>query len=274
MRLRRWRWGFRCCSGRGRRSWPRRWFGMRLRCRRGRSRRRFLRGWRRGRMRSSSRWRRGLRRCARRSLLTLGPLLAFWSLLAFRRGLLLRDNHRRGLCVHRCRGDGHDRNRRGGEQSKTELCHVEAYPGKMTEKNMFSSPKQFGCCDQQIMIRPDCGGHQTPSGLYFASWLEPTRAYSRRVHTMSAATRDAASRHGGRLLRRGWRDVRLPWREFLRLVRLGRIIDQRRNLRARMSGRLLAWRRLRRAGSRRRHLRWVAPGMIGTHDVTSRWSSR
>lgn len=211
-------------------------------CRRRRGWRRRVRGLSRRRRRlmrrRRCRLRRRRRRC-RRALLLLRRLAlrrrlvarrAFVLLLAFGRGLRLRQHHRYGL-----RGSGvgqrdegrrsrHQGNRRGGEQSKTSLDHRKVYPGKTKtcERRMDSAR----AINTNRSVRIVAG---SPRSGNFISAATPCQGQFRSARVQSV-------RHGRRLWRRRRHHIGLRRRKLIGLIGLCRIVDHRGNLRTRSAG--------------------------------------
>jgi hypothetical protein len=170
------RWGRRWRRGMRRRR--RRWW----RCPGRRWRRRCGPGWRR-----SCCWRRRARR--RRSLLRL---------LGFSVGTdfasALRHHQRRGLRMRWRAGELHCRKRGRGEQHETKVCHDGLDPRRFPGNND----------DQQISVRPDCGGPQTRTSIYFRIRSVSACTCSSRIQTIVSDLLSHCPR----------RDIRWNWIEI------------------------------------------------------------
>jgi hypothetical protein len=162
---RRRRWWSRCLMRRGRRRWRRRTC-RRGRRWRGRCVRRRCRGRRRGRTcgccrrrccSGRRRWRRAScrrRRCRR----ALRRLLRFSIRADFALWLSLRDNDRRGLRMRCGACEWHRGESCRGKQHEAKLSHGGEIPGKVLEAKW---------CDQQLRVRPHCGGQKRDGSIYF-----------------------------------------------------------------------------------------------------------
>lgn len=145
-----------------RRRHMRRWRRWR-RCRMRRRRRR--RGCRPGWRRRCGGGRRGTRRrCSLRRLLGLSVGTKFF--------LGLRHDQRRGLRMRRQGYQLHRRKRGRGEQQEAKLCHDGLDPRKSW---------QLRSGDQQIDVRPDCGGPWRRASIYFCTCKARIRACSLRI---------------------------------------------------------------------------------------------
>ena len=154
--------GWRCCRGRGMRRWSRwrrrmrscrrrsgrRWFGRRRSGRRGMWRGGCRWCWMRGRCgwRGGARWR--CLRCFLRLWLSVGAKLF----------LGLCHNQRRVLRMRWHANELHRRKSCRGKQHETKFCHDGLGPRKIIGKKIG---------DQQISVRPDCGGLRRRSCFYF-----------------------------------------------------------------------------------------------------------
>jgi hypothetical protein len=134
------------------------------------------RGWRCGRRPWSLRWRALLFVLASGPRLSIGPHFAL--------GASLRHDHRRDLRVRRRAGEMHGRQSRGGEQHETKFCHGDPSPRKGSGELSNVQPPTASMprrCDQQPVIRPDCGERSCTSAFYFDCARACTCACSLRI---------------------------------------------------------------------------------------------
>ena len=127
-------------------------------------------GWRR--WRSSGRRRTLRRRCSLRRLLGLSVGTKFF--------LGLRHHHRCGLRMRRRGYQLHRRKRGRGEQHETKLCHGGLDPRNVLGQRVW----QLTSGDQQIDVRPDCGGPRRRTSIYFSARKARMRHCSLRIQAM------------------------------------------------------------------------------------------
>jgi hypothetical protein len=239
------------------------------------------RGWRRSggprrwrrRSRGPGRWRRGSRggrsRARRRSLRRLLWLSFFF--------LGLGHDLRRGLRV-RWRGDQLRRRKSGrGKQQQAKVCHDGLDPRKILGRKAWQASLATRRGDQRIDVRPDCGGTQRRTCIYFSMRKAPIRSCSLRIQGMLSNRHFTLSpqrirctriqigpgtywtvhsvgrgRGRARTFRSSHRQfLRRAARQFVGLWRLAGLPHRRRHLGPRVAGRAFL-RRLGRIARRRR----------------------
>jgi hypothetical protein len=252
-----------------RRHMRRRWRRWGRHARRGRRRRR-RRMWRRC-GRGPGRRRRGRcrlrRRCPLRRLLGLSVGAEFF--------LGLRHDHRRAFRMRRRGCQLHRRERGRGEQQETKVCH----DGLDSSEKSWRRVWRLRSRDQQIDVRPDCGGPRRRTSIYFFAWKARMRNCSLRIQGIQIVNSRCPPGHlrlarihiglrAGQLVvgigcrgRRAW-SVRSSHRKFIgrltrqlfRLRRFAGLPDRRRYLRPWAARRILRRRLGRIARRRRRNL--------------------